>query len=150
MALGPTNRGCPVGRLECRPLGREEEKEEGSRLPEAAIHRSGRCSYDRGPGRPQQTPTAAKGLRRLVSCTPNGRHSAVECREIIDLARRVSERISERREQFSKDGSPPRRRPGKEKVDDGKVAAAERDLGYQSPEGGLKDVFTRDSHSNGD
>jgi hypothetical protein len=65
-----------------------------------------------------------------VPCTPNGRHSAAECREIIDLAKRISERISERREQSSKDGSPPRRHPGKEKVDDGEVAAAERDLGY--------------------
>jgi hypothetical protein len=63
---------------------------------------------------------------------PNGRHSAAECREIIDLAKRVSERS----EQSSKDGSPPRRRPGKEKVDDSEVATAERDLGYQSPEGG--------------
>jgi hypothetical protein len=57
---------------------------------------------------------------------PNGRHSAMECREIIDLAKCVSER----REQSSKDGSPPRRRPSKEKVDDGEVAAAERGLGY--------------------
>ena len=81
---------------------------------------------------------------------PIGRHSATECREIIDLAKRVSERISERREQSSKDGSPPCRCPGKEKVDDGEVAAAERDLGYQSPKGDLKDVFTRDSHSDGD
>jgi hypothetical protein len=31
---------------------------------------------------------------------PNGRHNAAECREIIDLAKR----ISERREQSSKDG----------------------------------------------
>jgi hypothetical protein len=77
---------------------------------------------------------------------PNGRHSAVECREIIDLAKHVSERC----EQFSKDGSPPRRRPGKERVDDGEVAAAERDLGYQSPEGDLKDVFVGDSYSGGD
>jgi hypothetical protein len=77
---------------------------------------------------------------------PNGRHSVAECREIIDLAKCVSER----REQSSKDGSPPRRRPGKERVDDGEVAAAERDLGYQSPEGDLKDVFTGDSHSAGD
>jgi hypothetical protein len=30
------------------------------------------------------------------------------------------------------------------------VAAAERDLGYQSPEGDLEDVFTRDSYSGGD
>jgi hypothetical protein len=85
-----------------------------------------------------------------VPLHPNGRHSVAECREIIDLAKHVSERISERHEQSSKDGSPPRRRPSKEKVNDGEVAAAERDLGYQSPEGDLKDVFTRDSHSNGD
>jgi hypothetical protein len=64
--------------------------------------------------------TAARALY-----TPNDRHSAVECREIIDLAKRVSERVSERREQSSKDGSPPHRRPGKEKVDDDEVAAAE-------------------------
>jgi hypothetical protein len=68
---------------------------------------------------------------------PNGRHSIAECHEIIDLAKRVSEQ----REQSSKDGSPPRRRPDKEKVDGGEVAAAERDLGYQSPEGDLKDIF---------
>jgi hypothetical protein len=74
------------------------------------------------------------------------RHSAAECREIIDLAKRVSER----REQSSKDGSPPCRRPGKERVDDDEVAAVERDLGYQSPEGDLKDVFVRDSYSGGD
>jgi hypothetical protein len=30
------------------------------------------------------------------------------------------------------------------------VAAAERDLGYQSPEGVLKDVITVDSNSGGD
>jgi hypothetical protein len=77
---------------------------------------------------------------------PNGRHSAVECRKIIDLAKRVGER----REQSSKDGSPPRRRPSKERVDDGEVATAEWDLGYQSPEGVPKDVFTGDSDSSGD
>jgi hypothetical protein len=73
----------------------------------------------------------------------NARHSAVECREIIKLAKHVSERC----EQSSKDGSPPRRRPGKERADDGEVAAGERDLGYQSPEGVLKDVFTEGSDS---
>jgi hypothetical protein len=77
---------------------------------------------------------------------PHGRHSAAECREIIELAKCVSER----REQFSKDGSPPRRRPGKEKVDDGEVAAAEQDLGYQSPEGDLKDIFSGCSYSGED
>jgi hypothetical protein len=77
---------------------------------------------------------------------PNGCHNAAECCEIIDLAKRVSER----REQFSKDVSPPRRQPGKEKVDDGKVVAAGRDLGYQSPEGDLKDVFVGGSYSGED
>jgi hypothetical protein len=77
---------------------------------------------------------------------PYASQQSPQRREIIELAKRVSER----REQTSKDGSPPRRRPGKERVDDGEVAAGERDLGYQSPEGVLKDVFTRDSDSGDD
>jgi hypothetical protein len=40
--------------------------------------------------------------------------------------------------------------PGKEKVDDGEVAAVERDLGYQSPEGDLKDIFAGGSYSGED
>lgn len=103
-----------------------------------------------GRGDRNKRPRLQRGNSGSCPVHPNGRHSAVECREIIDLTKRVSERISERCEQYSKDGSPPRRRLDKEKVDDGKVAAAERDLGYQSPEGDLKDVFTRDSHSDGD
>jgi hypothetical protein len=59
-------------------------------------------------------------------------------------------RVNERRELTSKDGSPPRRRPGKERVDDGDVAAGERDLGYQSPEQVLKDILTGDSDSGDD
>jgi hypothetical protein len=77
---------------------------------------------------------------------PNARHSASECREIIKLEKRVSERC----EQSSKDSTPPRRRPGKEGVDDGEVAAGERELEYPSPEGDLKDVFTGDSDSGDD
>jgi hypothetical protein len=77
---------------------------------------------------------------------PHGRHSTAECREIIDLAKRVSEQ----REQSSKDSSPPPRRLGKEKVDSGEVAAAKRDLGYQSPEGDLKDIFAGGSYSGED
>ena len=150
MALSPTNQGYPARRLECRPPGREEEKEEGSRLPEVAIHCSGRCSYNRGPGDHNKRPRPQRGSDGSCPVHPNGRHSAAECREIIDLAKHVSECISEWREQSSKDGSPPRRRPGKENVNDGEVVAAERDLGYQSPEGDLMDVFTRDSHSDGD
>jgi hypothetical protein len=103
-----------------------------------------------GRGDHNKRPRSQSGSDGSCPVHPNGRHSAAEYREIIDLAKRISERISERHEQSSKDGSPPRRRPGKEKVDDGEVATAERDLGYQSPEGDLKDVFARDSNSDGD
>jgi hypothetical protein len=47
-------------------------------------------------------------------------------------------------------GLAPRRRPGKERVDSGEVAAGERDLRYQSPEEVLKVVFTEDSDSGDD
>jgi hypothetical protein len=60
------------------------------------------------------------------------------------------ERVSEWREQTSKDGSPPRHRPGKERVNSGEVVAGEPDRGYQSPEGVLKDIITRDSDSGDD
>jgi hypothetical protein len=98
-----------------------------------------------GRGNRNKRPRPQRGNNGSCPMHPNGRHSTAECREIIDLAKRVNER----REQSSKDGSPPRRRPGKEKVDDGEVATAERDLGYQSPEGDLKDVFAGDSYSGG-
>jgi hypothetical protein len=100
----------------------------------------------RGQGDRNKRPRPQKSGSGPCPVHPYGRHSATECREIIDLAKRVSERL----EQSSKDGSPPRRRPGKEKEDDGEVAAAERDLGYQSPEGDLKDIFTRGSYSGED
>jgi hypothetical protein len=77
---------------------------------------------------------------------PNDRHSASECREIIKLAKRGSER----REQSSKDGSLPRHRPSMERAADDEVATGERELGYQSPKGDLKDVFTGDSNSGED
>jgi hypothetical protein len=68
-----------------------------------------------GKGDRNKHPRPQKGNSGSCHVHPNGRHSAAECCEIIDLAKRVSER----REQYSKDGSPPHRRPGKEKVDDG-------------------------------
>jgi hypothetical protein len=98
-----------------------------------------------GRGDRNKRPRPQRGSSGPCPVHPNGRHSATKCREIIDLAKRVSER----REKSSKDGSPPRRRPGKEKVDDGEVAAVGRDLGYQSPEGDLKEVFAGGSYSGG-
>jgi hypothetical protein len=88
-------------------------------------------------------PRPQRGNNGSCPIHPNSHHSPVECREIIELAKRVSER----REQTSKDGSPPRCWPGKERVDSGEVAVREPNLGYQSPEGVLKDVFTGDSDS---
>jgi hypothetical protein len=99
-----------------------------------------------GQGDRNKRPRPQRGNSGSCPVHPNGRHSAAKCREIIDLAKR----ISERREQSSKDSSPPRRRPGKEKVDDVEVVAAKRDLEYQSPEGDLKDVFAGGSYSGGD
>jgi hypothetical protein len=99
-----------------------------------------------GQGDRNKHPRPQRGNSGSCPVHPNGRHSAAECCEIIDLVKRVSKW----REQSSKDGSPPRRRPGKEKVDDGEVAAAERDLRFQSPEGDLKDVLAGGSYSDED
>ena len=56
---------------------------------------------------------------------PTARHSAADCREIQKLAKRVSGR----REQASKDGSPPpRQRSGKEKASDSEAAVGEKEL----------------------
>jgi hypothetical protein len=140
MALGATDRGRPDGWLECRLLRRQEEEEE-LRPRQAVVCCSGRHRCDWGPERAQQAPTTAGGNIGTCPVHPNSCHSAAGFREIIKLAKRVNER----REQSSKDGSPPRRRPGKEKVDDGDVVAGGWDLGYQSPKGDLKDVFTGDS-----
>jgi hypothetical protein len=77
---------------------------------------------------------------------PNNRHSAADCREIIKLIKCVSER----REQSSRDGSPPRRWPHKEGGDERAAAVGGQDLGYQSPERNLKDIFTKETDSDND
>jgi hypothetical protein len=98
-------------------------RDERSKRPQQQVSDSGSCPID-----------------------PNSRHSASECREILKLAKR----ISERREQASRNGSPPRRQPDKEKVDEGDLATGERYLGYQAPEQVLKDILTGDSDSGDD
>jgi hypothetical protein len=78
---------------------------------------------------------------------PRARHSATECREIQKLA----ERLSKRRDQASREGSSPPRRSGKEKLSDADAAAAEKELGYQTPNKDLKGLFHQsDSESGGD
>jgi hypothetical protein len=81
----------------------------------------------RGRGERNKHPRPQGGNSGSCPVHPNALHSASECHEIIKLAKRVSER----HEQSSKDGSPPRRQPGKERVDNDEVAAGERELGYQ-------------------
>jgi hypothetical protein len=107
--------------------------------PVAAAAAGGRDERDKRP-RQQGSDTG--------SCPVHfsSRHSASECREILKLAKR----ISEQRDQASRDGSSPRRRPGKEKVDEGDLAAGEWDLGYQAPEQVLKEILTGDSDSGDD
>jgi hypothetical protein len=111
---------------------RDHEKPQ-SAAPIVAAATGGRSERNKRP-RPQGSNSGSCPVH------PNSLHSAAECRNIIKLVKRVSER----HEQSSKDGSPPRSRLGKERADDGEVAAGERDLEYQSPEGDLKDVFTGD------
>jgi hypothetical protein len=118
--------------------GRDHEKPRSTALVVAAA--------TGGQGDHNKRPRPKRGNSGSCPVHPNSRHSVAECREIIDLAKHVSER----REQSPRDGSPPRRRPDKERVDDGEVVATGRDLGYQSPEGVLKDVITGDSNSGGD
>jgi hypothetical protein len=82
----------------------------------------------------------------LCPVHPNAHHGTSECREIIRLAKRVSERCK----QPSRGGTTPRYRLGKERVDNDKVASGDQELGYQSPEEDLKDVFAGDSDSGDD
>jgi hypothetical protein len=124
--------------------GKKKKKNRGhdrpqSGAPVAAAAAGGR---DERGKRPQQQGSDSG------SCPvrPNSRHSASECREILKLAKRISERC----DQASRDGSPPRLWPGKEKVDEGDLAAGERDLGYQAPKQVLKEILTRDSDSSDD
>jgi hypothetical protein len=108
---------------------KEKKKNRGSERPPPAAPIV--AAATRGRNERNKRPRPQRGNRGSCPVHPNSRHSATECREIIELAKRVSER----RVQTSKDDSPPRRRPGKERVDSGEVAAGEPDLGYPSPEG---------------
>ena len=87
-------------------------------------------------------PRAQGGNGGSCPVHPTARHSAADCREIQKLAKRVSGR----REQASKDGSPPpRQRSGKEKASDSEASTGEKELGYQSPARELKGVYSHDN-----
>ena len=95
---------------------RKKKKNRGHEKPQFAA--STVAAAARGRGERNKRPRPQGGNSGSCPVHPNAHHNASECREIIKLAKRVSER----REQPSKDGSPPRRRPSKERVDDGEVA----------------------------
>jgi hypothetical protein len=99
-----------------------------------------------GRNKRNKRPRSQRGNSGSCPVHPNSRHSATECREIIELAKRVSEQ----REQTSKDGSPPRHRPSKERVDSGEVAMGEPGPQVLVTRGVLKDVFTGESDSGDD
>jgi hypothetical protein len=84
-----------------------------------------------GRGDHNKRPRPQRGNSGSCPIHPNSRHSAAECREIIDLAKHVSKR----REQSPKDGSPPRRRPGKERVDDARWPWLNGTSGISHPRG---------------
>jgi hypothetical protein len=84
------------------------------------------ATVTRGQGDRSKRPRPPRGNGGTCPVHPNGRHSAAKCREIIDLAKCVSTR----REQSSRDGSPPHRRPDKERANNEEMAAVEPDLGY--------------------
>jgi hypothetical protein len=120
---------------------KKKKKNRGNEKPHSAALVVAAMTGGRGDHSKRPRPPRCNGGTCPVH--PNGHHSTAECREIIDLAKRVSARC----EQSSRDGSPPRCRPGKERANDEEVAANELDLRYQSPEGVLKDVFTGGSNS---
>jgi hypothetical protein len=124
--------------------GKKKNKNRGYEKPQSGVPVAAATAGDRDERskRPRQQGSDSG------SCPvhPNSHHSASECREILKLAKR----ISERRDQASKDGSPPCRRPGKEKVDEGDLTTGERDLRYQAPKQVLKEILTGDSDSGDD
>jgi hypothetical protein len=150
MALGPTNRAAQSGGSGAVPRDKKKKKKKDRDYQKPQSTALVVATTTGGRGDRNKRPRPQRGNSGSCPVHPNGRHIATECREIIDLVKRVSEHVSEQHEQSYKDGSPPRRRPSKEKVDDSEVAAAERDLGYQSPEGILKDVFAGGSYSGED
>jgi hypothetical protein len=84
--------------------GKKKKKKE-PRQREVALRRSAVASATGGRGDRSKRPRPSRSNGDTCPVHPNGRHSAVECHEIIDLAKHVSVR----REQSSGDGSPPRR-----------------------------------------
>jgi hypothetical protein len=99
-----------------------------------------------GQGKRNKRSRPQEGSSNTCPVHPNSHHSAADCREIIKLVQRVSKR----REQSPRDGSPPRRWLHKEGADEKAAAVGGQDLTYQSPEKNLRDIFTEETNSGND
>jgi hypothetical protein len=82
---------------------KKKKKNRGNEKPHSAALAMAAATGGRGDHSKRPRPPRGNGSTCPVH--PNDRHSTAECREIIDLTKRVSAR----REQSSGDGSPPRR-----------------------------------------
>jgi hypothetical protein len=104
MALSATDRGYPSRRLRCRRSGRQEKKKKnhGNEKPHSAALVVAAVTGGRGDC--SKRPRQPRGNIDTCPVHPISGHSAAECREIIDLVKRVSAQ----REQSSGDGTPPR------------------------------------------
>jgi hypothetical protein len=85
---------------------KKRNKNRGHRKPQFAVSVVAAAAGGQGERSKRPRPQGCNGGTCPVHS--NSRHRATDCREIIKLARRVSER----REQSSKDVSPPHRQPG--------------------------------------
>jgi hypothetical protein len=125
---------------------KKRNKNHGHERPQFAVSVAAAAAAAGSQGERNKRPGPQGNSGGTCPVHPNSRHRAADCHEIIKLARRVSER----REPSFKDSSPPHRRPSQKGADEKSAAAEGQDLGYQSPEGCLKDVFTEDSDSSDD
>jgi hypothetical protein len=91
---------------------KKRNKNRGHEKPQLAAPVAAAAGDGQGERNKRPRPQGSSSGTCLVH--PNSRHSAADCREIIKLARRVSER----REQSSKDVSPPHHWPSKKGADE--------------------------------
>jgi hypothetical protein len=124
-----------------RSMKKKKSKNRGHEKPRFAVSVAAATAGGQGERGKRPWPQGYSGDTCPVH--PKSHHRAADCREIIKLARRVSEQ----RELSLKDGTPRHHRPSQKGADGKTTATIGLDLGYQSPEGWLKDVSTGDSDS---
>jgi hypothetical protein len=141
---GPPRWGASVA----APSGskKKNKKNRGANKPQTGASIAAAAAAD-GQSTRGKHPHQQRSDPRSCPVHPGARHSASECREFLKL----TERVNKRREQASKDDSSLPRRSGKEKVSDADAAAAEKELGYQTPKKDLKGLYHQyDSESGSD